>query len=119
MPGVEKGGADWKTPGRSISQSGLKLAVLPTSAIEQHSPCLPWRRITCRRWNGTPVGRRAGCLPPAGLPIVTSWGHIRFRGTLTFGAMTVRRLLEDIAESLYAGGCRTVVIVNNHGATGS
>jgi creatinine amidohydrolase len=49
------------------------------------------------------------------LPIVTSWGHIRFRGTLTFGAMTVRRLLEDIAESLYSGGCRTVVIVNNHG----
>ncbi|MBP1715876.1 MAG: Creatininase [Deltaproteobacteria bacterium] len=116
MPGVEKGGADWKTPGRSISQSGLKLAVLPTSAIEQHSPCLPLATdyLQALEWGRRLAEELDAFLLPA-LPIVTSWGHIRFRGTLTFGAMTVRRLLEDIAESLYAGGCRTVVIVNNHG----
>ncbi|HUV07732.1 MAG TPA: creatininase family protein, partial [Spirochaetia bacterium] len=49
------------------------------------------------------------------LPIVTSWGHIRFRGTVTFGAMTVRKVIEDIVESLYAGGFRKMVLVNVHG----
>jgi len=116
IPGAEKGGADWRTPGRSLSPSGLKLAVLPTSAIEQHSPCLPLATdyLQALEWGRRLAEELDAYLLPA-LPIVTSWGHIRFRGTLTFGAMTVRRLLEDIAESLYAGGCRTAVIVNNHG----
>jgi len=116
MPGVEKAGADWKTPGRSISESKLKVAVLPTSAIEQHSPCLPLATdyLQALEWARRVAEELDAYLLPA-LPIVTSWGHIRFRGTLTFGAMTVRRLLEDIAKSLFAGGCRTVVIVNNHG----
>ena len=116
IPGVEKGGIDWKTPGRAITGSKVKVAILPTSAIEQHSPCLPLGTdyFQALEWARRVAEELDAYLLP-GLPIVTSWGHIRFRGTLTFGAMTVRRLLEDIAESLYAGGCRTVVIVNNHG----
>ena len=115
-PGVEKGGVDWKTPGRAITESKLKVAILPTSAVEQHSPCLPLATdyLQALEWARRVAEELDAYLLPA-MPIVTSWGHIRFRGTLTFGAMTVRRLVEDIAESLYAGGCRTVVIVNNHG----
>jgi creatinine amidohydrolase len=116
IPGVEKGGADWRTAGRDLSPAGMKVAVLPTSAIEQHSPSQPLATdyLQAVEWGRGLAEELSAYLLPA-LPIVTSWGHIRFRGTLTFGAMTVRRLLEDIAESLFVCGCRTLVIVNNHG----
>jgi creatinine amidohydrolase len=116
IPGVENAGVDWNTPGSAVGGSKLNLAILPTSAVEQHSPCLPLATDylqAVERARGVAEELDAHLLPA--LPVVTSWCHLRFRGTLTFRAMTVRRMIEDIAESLYAGGCRTVVLVNNHG----
>ncbi len=116
IPGIENAGVDWTTPGSKMTGSKLNLAILPTSAVEQHSPCLPLATdyLQALEWGHRLAEELDAHLLPA-LPVVTSWGHIRFRGTLTFSAMTVRRMIEDIAESLYAGGCRTVVMVNNHG----
>lgn len=116
IPGVENGGMDWNSSLSRIAGAGVKLAIIPTSATEQHSPSQP---LATDYLQALELSRRLATelnayLLPA-LPILTSWGHIRFRGTITFSAMTARRLLEDIAESLYSGGYRTAVIVNIHG----
>jgi creatinine amidohydrolase len=114
--GVENAGVDWNTPGSGMIGPQLNLAILPTSAVEQHSPCLPLATDylqAVEKARGVAEELNAHLLPA--LPVVTSWCHLRFRGTLTFRAMTVRRMIEDVAESLYAGGCRTVVLVNSHG----
>jgi creatinine amidohydrolase len=116
IPGVEKAGVDWNTPGGEMGGSRLNLAILPTSAVEQHSPCLPLATDylqAVEKARGVAEELDAHLLPA--LPVVTSWCHLRFRGTLTFRAMTVRQMITDVAESLYAGGCRTVVLVNSHG----
>jgi len=116
IPGVENGGMDWNSSLSRIAGAGVKLAIIPTAATEQHSPSQP---LATDYLQALELSRRLAAelnayLLPA-LPILTSWGHIRFRGTITFSAMTARRLLEDIAESLYSGGYRTAVIVNIHG----
>jgi creatinine amidohydrolase len=116
IPGVEKGGKDWNHSLKEIAGAGGKLAIIPTSAIEQHSPSQPLATdyLQSLELSRRLAGELGAYLLPS-LPIVTSWGHIRFRGTLTFRAMTARRVLEDIGESLCWGGYRTAVLVNIHG----
>lgn len=116
IPGVEDQGLDWHNTLSTIANSGKDLVIIPTAAIEQHSPSQP---LATDYLQALELSRRLAkeveaYLLPA-LPIVTSWGHIPFRGTLTMRAMTARRLLEDMAASLQAGGFKIGVIVNFHG----
>jgi creatinine amidohydrolase len=116
IPGVQGNGLDWHSTLSGIAGPDPGLVIIPTAATEQHSPSQP---LATDHLTALELSRRladvlGAYLLPA-LPIVTSWGHIRFRGTLTLGAMTVRRIIEDIAESLYAGGFRKAAIVNTHG----
>jgi creatinine amidohydrolase len=108
--------SDWRCSTGELTGGRTELAVLPTGALEQHSGALP---LATDFLQALEIGRRiaeevGGYLLPA-LPIVTSWGHIHFRGTVTLRAMTARRVLEDVAESLAAGGTRCLVIFNTHG----
>jgi len=123
LPGVESdpsgsrpSACDWRCSVAELAGGRTDLAVLPTGALEQHTAALP---LATDFLQALEIGRRIaeevdGYLLPA-LPILTSWGHIHFRGTLTLRAMTARRLLEDAAESLAAGGTRRLVIFNTHG----
>ncbi len=115
IPGV-KDGFDWHSTLSEIKGSGADIAIVPTGATEQHSTAQP---LGADYFQCLEVARRAAAelgayLLPA-LPVVTSWGHIHFRGTVTFSAMTVRRILTDVVASLHEGGFRKVLIVNVHG----
>lgn len=116
IPGVLGKGLDWHNTVTEIEQSGADLVVIPTSATEQHSTSQPLATdyLQALELSRRVAGALRGYLLPT-LPVVTSWGHIRFRGTVTFGAMTVRKLIEDIVQSLYDGGFRRMVLVNVHG----
>lgn len=116
IPGVEDSGRDWHNTLAGIADADPELAIIPTAATEQHSPSQPLstdylRALELSRRLADTLG---AYLLPA-LPIVTSWGHIRFRGSIPLCAMTARRVLEDIAASLVAGGFKKAAIVNTHG----
>ena len=116
IPGVQGKGVDWHSSLSQISEANTDMAIIPVGAIEQHSPSQP---LATDYLQALEFGRRVAAdlgayLLPA-IPILTSWGHIHYRGSLTLGAMTARRLLEDIATSLFRGGLRKGVILNIHG----
>jgi len=115
-PGVEAGGVDWQCTLSDMSHSVTDMALLATGATEQHGPALP---LGTDHFQAVEVARRVAaelkCYLLPAMPIVTSWGHIRFRGTVTLRAMTARRVIEDIAESVQAAGYRKLVILNIHG----
>jgi creatinine amidohydrolase/Fe(II)-dependent formamide hydrolase-like protein len=115
-PGLEGAGVDWRSSLLEIAHNPTDMAVLPTGAIEQHSPSMP---LATDHLQAVEISRRVAAelkayLLPA-MPIVTSWCHIGFRGTLTFGAMTARAVIEDIAASVQESGFRKLAIVNVHG----
>lgn len=116
IPGILGEGPDWYGSWRSVADGEPGLAVIATSATEQHSPSMPLAtdHLQCLEISRRVAGRLKAYLLPT-LPVVSSWGHIRFRGTLTFRAMTVRRILSDVFESLYEGGLRRMLLVNVHG----
>jgi creatinine amidohydrolase len=116
IPGAEGSGYDWHNTLADIADADPELVIIPTAATEQHSPSQPLstdylRALELSRGLTDALG---AYLLPA-LPVVTSWGHIRFRGSIPLGAMTARRILEDIAASLVAGGFNKAAIVNTHG----
>ncbi|MHC4715117.1 MAG: creatininase family protein, partial [Planctomycetota bacterium] len=116
IPGADGPGLDWKNTISEIAAGGADIAVIGTSSTEQHSPCIPIGAdyLACLEFARGVADKLGAYLLPA-IPVITAWGHIHFRGTVTFCAMTVRRILEDIVESLYEGGFRRAVIVNVHG----
>ena len=116
IPGTEGSGTDWHSTLSGIAAADTDMVIIPTSATEQHSPSQPLatdyvRALElCRR-----LADELGAYLLPAMPIVTSWGHIRFRGSIPLCAMTARRVLEDIVDSLVAGGFKRAVIVNTHG----
>ena len=116
IPGVQGPGLDWHNTLSQIQEARTDLALIPFGAIEQHSPALPLATdyVQALEWSRRLADRLGAFLLPT-LPLVTSWGHIRFRGSLTFRAMTARRILEDLAQSLRRGGFKRAVLVNVHG----
>jgi len=116
IPGADGPGLDWRNTISEIAASDADIAIIGTSSTEQHSPCIPVGAdyFGCLQFaRGVADALKAYLLPA--LPVITGWGHIHFRGTMTYSAMTVRRILEDVVASLYEGGFRKAAIVNVHG----
>jgi creatinine amidohydrolase len=116
IPGIPNTGVDWHASLSAVSEAGPEMAVIPIGATEQHSTCQPLATdyLQALEFGGRVATELGAYLLPA-LPILTSWGHIHYRGSLTLGAMTARRLLEDIAASLNDAGFTKAVILNIHG----
>jgi creatinine amidohydrolase len=116
IPGIQNAGVDWYASLSSISEAGTEMVIIPIGATEQHSPSQPLATDYLQALMlGSCVAAELGAYLLPALPVLTSWGHIHFRGSLTLGGMTARRLLEDIAASLYRGGFTKAVILNIHG----
>jgi creatinine amidohydrolase len=116
IPGASGNGIDWHSSLDALASANRDLAILPTASTEQHSTCQPLATdyLQCLHLAAGVADRLGAYLLPA-LPIVTSWGHIRFRGTVTFSAMTARRIIEDVVASLREGGFKKIAVVNVHG----
>ena len=116
IPGIHNAGVDWHSSLSSISEANTEMVIIPIGATEQHSASQPLATDYLQALElGSRVAAEIGAYLLPALPVLTSWGHIHFRGSLTIGGMTARRLLEDIASSLHLGGFKKAVIVNIHG----
>jgi creatinine amidohydrolase len=107
---------DWTRSYREIAERKPDIALVTLAAIEQHSHHLPlgtdfFSGVVRSRHLAEEIG--AYLLPP--LPVVTSWSHTGFRGTLTLRSLTARRLIIDVVSSLYEDGFRKVAVMVAHG----
>ena len=107
---------DWTKSYREIAEGRPEIAIVTLTATEQHSHHLPlgtdfFRGVVGSRLLAEEIG--AYLLPP--LPVVTSWSHKGFRGTLTFKSPTARKVIIDVVSSLYEDGFRKIAIMITHG----
>ena len=107
---------DWTKSYKEIAGRKPDIALVTLAAIEQHSHHLPlgtdfFSGVVRSRCLAEEMG--AYLLPP--LPVVTSWSHTGFRGTLTLRSLTARRLIMDVVNSLYEDGFRKVAVMVAHG----
>lgn len=93
-------------------------ALLPIAATEQHGNHLPVITDTAIV---TELARRVeDALPRKVALLPTFWvgsshHHLGFPGTVSLRSETYIRVLQDLVESLLAGGFRRVVLLNGHG----
>ncbi|MHB1132830.1 MAG: creatininase family protein [Chloroflexota bacterium] len=90
-------------------------ALVPVGSIEQHGPHLPL--VTDAAEAATvaeEAAKRTGTLATPVLWFGWSPHHLAFPGSITLGAETLVRVVEDICTSLVYHGFRKIVIVNGH-----
>ena len=107
---------DWTKSCKEIDERRPDIALVTITAVEQHSYHLPlgtdfFTGLTRSRLLAEKIG--AYLLPP--LPVVTSWSHTGFRGSITFRSPTARKIIMDLVNSLYEDGFRKVVMLCTHG----
>lgn len=105
------------SPELGAAAGGVRVALQPVGATEQHGPNLALgtdsavaegiaRRVAAR------LGRRALLLPA--LPFGLSHHHTGFPGTVTLAPETVTALCLDVARSVRSQGIGALVFVNGH-----
>ncbi|MFC1717316.1 creatininase family protein [Candidatus Poribacteria bacterium] len=107
---------DWTKSYKEIAERKPDIALVTITAVEQHSYHLPlgtdfFSGVVRSRLLAEKIG--AYLSPP--LPIVTSWCHTGFRGSLMFRSPIARKLIMDVVGSLYEDGFRKVVMLCAHG----
>lgn len=103
---------------REVGERGVVL--LPLGATEQHGPHLPVGTDTLHaehvaRAAAARVARSHPVAVAPALPYGYSPHHVPLGGTLSVSADVYVGLLCDLGESLAAGGCRRLMLVNGHG----
>jgi creatinine amidohydrolase len=96
------------------------LVVLPIGAVEQHGPHLPVGTdfLTIDHLARKAAARAAEEIPVIVTPTIpfgSSHHHLPFGGTMSLSTRTCYQVLYDLAESLVAGGFRSIFILNGHG----
>ena len=100
---------------KALVEGGMDMVIMPTGATEQHGPHLPLNvdyLVAYRIALG--VSERTGIpvLPP--LPVGHSGGHAGIPGTLSLRPETFQKVVEEIAEGVYATGFRRLLFLNGH-----
>lgn len=94
--------------------------ILPVGSVEQHGRHLPVGTDTMLAQEvAVAAAGKAGdvvVLPPPWYGL--SAHHMRFAGSITLGAETLMRVVEDIVASVVQHGFRRILIVNGHGGNG-
>jgi creatinine amidohydrolase len=96
------------------------VVVLPTGATEQHGPHLP---VGTDTFAVEAVARGAVAAVDSQVPVVmapvlaygSSHHHLSFGATMSLTTETYYAVVQDLVESLIAGGFRRVMVVNGHG----
>lgn len=91
-------------------------AVLPVGSFEQHGGHLPFSTdtlVACAISNA--VAETYGLLPLPPVTISCSHEHAAWRGTVSIRASTLYQVVNDVRDSLRAGGIHKLLIVGGHG----
>ena len=100
----------------SADAAGKAAAVLPIGSFEQHGPHLPLATdtlIACEIARRCAEAHDLLLLPP--ITFSCSHEHAAFPGTISLGATTLVRVIDEICADLQRQGIAKVVIVNAHG----
>ncbi len=98
---------------RAIS-GGMRAAVIPVGALEQHGPHLPVSTdCTIAGEIARRLCKRTGYLLLPALPYGVSFEHAPLFN-VSIGTGTLRRMILDIASSLASGGIKTLFVLNGH-----
>jgi creatinine amidohydrolase len=95
-----------------------RVVVAPLGALEQHGHHLPMLTDTLII---SEIAKRAEAdLPNEALFLPTLWigasdHHLAFPGTLSLSADHYQKVIENLLESLIAGGFRRILLLNGHG----
>lgn len=110
--------ATMTTAEASVAIPQVKVAILPTGAIEQHGPHLEvqcdWA-VASAMANRLEADLGAVALLVPGIPYGMSEHHTKFAGSMTLTYETFSGFLTDVAMNLKRQGIRKVIVVNGHG----
>jgi len=98
------------------AERGASVAVLPVGSFEQHGHFLPLTTdtmVACAIAESLANKFGLFLLPPVSFGC--SHEHAGFAGTISIGAVTLCRVIEDIRASLELQEVRKLVLVNGHG----
>lgn len=94
---------------------GLKVAVVPLGATEQHGEALPFGTDTIiAEQVAADLARRLGALLVPAVPYGVSLEHRSIAGTLSLSATTFTSVVREICESLISGGVDQIVLLVAH-----
>src|SRR6266568_7995236 len=114
MPMVELGDATRRHVREAVA-AGLKIAVVPLGATEQHGEALPFRTDTliAEEVAADLAGRLDALLVPA-VSYGVSLEHMSIPGTVTLSATTFTSVVREICESLISGGINQIILLVAH-----
>ncbi|SFD88416.1 creatinine amidohydrolase [Lentibacillus persicus] len=102
---------------KELIDGGMKTAIVPTAAIEQHGPHLPLLVDAAHAtWQGTEVAKRMGnALVAPTIRVGSSEHHTEFPGTISLRKSTFESICEDYCISLKQHGFDTICLFSCHG----
>jgi len=106
----------WTAVKDAVNNNPKLKAILPVGSIEQHGPHLPLSTDSLiAEYIATRVANLLTFMLCPTLTIGYSLEHAGFPGTVTFTMQTYSSIIKEIAESLFDGGFKTLIIINGHG----
>ncbi len=106
----------WENTWTEIADAGVRTAVLPIGATEQHGTNLPLLTDTLlAEVVAAAIARDLNAYLLPALPVGSSATHLSFPGTLSLRHETLAAVITDLVESLVATGFDRVALVSMHG----
>lgn len=100
---------------QALLDSGMRTAILPTGATEQHGPHLPLNLdYLCAQSIAHGVSEQTGVPVFPALPFGHSGGHLGFPGNLSLRPETFQKVIEELSEWAYGMGFRQLIYLNGH-----
>ena len=100
---------------QALIDGGMRTAILPTGATEQHGPHLPLNLdYLCAQSIALGVSEQTGIPVFPALPFGHSGGHLGFPGNLSLRPETFQKVIEELSEWAYNMGFRQLVFLNGH-----
>jgi len=100
---------------REAVSAGVRTAVLPLGATEQHGEALPFGTDTLiAEQVATDLAERLGCLLLPAVPYGVSLEHMATAGTISLSAGTFTHMIREICESLIANRIDQIILLVAH-----
>lgn len=100
---------------KALIDGGMRMAIVPTGATEQHGPHLPLNvDYLCAYRIALGVSEETGIPVFPALPFGHSGGHAGLPATLSLRPETFQKVIEELCEWAYDTGFRKILFLNGH-----